>query len=218
MTPGLRLPLKQVTDETSHDKTAPRVPVELAIKVCPAGQPVRFLGDAAARNGNEKHKLNPQFLNEDYMSNRVMVVIDHSKNAKLAMLWALSHVLYKSDTLILLHLLPTANPRSPEAKEALFAPRDPQEPRRRLDSKACGFANSLKELCQQQRPEGFEGKQRRDGGILHPECRVRGIVGEKAKRTRGRISDQQQKAEELLDASLGLCCAVEDRVCVFVSL
>ncbi|XP_057870313.2 uncharacterized protein LOC131076975 [Cryptomeria japonica] len=79
---------------------------------------------------------------------RVMVVIDDSIEAESAMLWALSHAVYHSDTLILLHILPPL-----QAKGVLFAARDPEDPRRLVDMKACWFANSLKALCKRHRPE-----------------------------------------------------------------
>eukprot|EP01018_Ginkgo_biloba_P016643 Gb_06638 [translate_table: standard] len=86
-------------------------------------------------------------------SKRVMVVVDPSKEAEVAVLWALTHVVYKTDTVILLHVLRPFKPSSREARAILFAPRDPEEPQRRLDAKACETANSMKAMCKLHRPE-----------------------------------------------------------------
>ncbi|EFJ38633.1 hypothetical protein SELMODRAFT_71654, partial [Selaginella moellendorffii] len=60
---------------------------------------------------------------------RVMVVVDDSREAKTALLWALSHVVHKLDVVTLLHVL------------------------LRSEEKGCELIASLKNLCALRQPE-----------------------------------------------------------------
>ncbi|CAN1240271.1 hypothetical protein LINGRAPRIM_LOCUS2671 [Linum grandiflorum] len=64
------------------------------------------------------------------MRKRVMVVVDQSSHSKHAMVWALTHLVNKSDLLTLLHIIPPSSYSSPSL-----------------------LANSLGSLCKACKPE-----------------------------------------------------------------
>eukprot|EP01018_Ginkgo_biloba_P016659 Gb_33732 [translate_table: standard] len=77
---------------------------------------------------------------------KVIVVVDSSREAKIAMLWALSHVINKFDTLTLLHVIENNKPLLPGKSNC-------KPHRTRPDANGCDLANSLRSLCKARRPE-----------------------------------------------------------------
>ncbi|KAH9308002.1 hypothetical protein KI387_035913 [Taxus chinensis] len=87
----------------------------------------------------------------DVIARNVMVVVDTTKEAKGALLWALSHALVKDDKLILLHIVkPCFVGSSRKGNESPF---HSTQVKRQKNPKDTAFLNSLKALCKQLRPE-----------------------------------------------------------------
>ncbi|CAN1240273.1 hypothetical protein LINGRAPRIM_LOCUS2671 [Linum grandiflorum] len=71
------------------------------------------------------------------MRKRVMVVVDQSSHSKHAMVWALTHLVNKSDLLTLLHIIPPSSSSSSSSSH----------------SSPSLLANSLGSLCKACKPE-----------------------------------------------------------------
>eukprot|EP00250_Pteridium_aquilinum_P004758 c14957_g1_i1 orf=232-1038(+) len=98
---------------------------------------------------------------------KVMVVIDGSRESRLAMLWALSHIVHHADTLTLIHVLPSPHKYAGLhilAQPSAAANLGPQARRGRSDlnlkvasqkveSRPSQLGLSLKMLCTSRRPE-----------------------------------------------------------------
>eukprot|EP01018_Ginkgo_biloba_P001262 Gb_09172 [translate_table: standard] len=82
---------------------------------------------------------------------RVVVVVDESREAELALLWALSHAVNKLDTVTLLYIVDSNHkPLLHACKGSLYHINGYG---RRPDIKGFVIANSLKLLCKEQCPE-----------------------------------------------------------------
>eukprot|EP00249_Psilotum_nudum_P032123 c472_g1_i1 orf=403-1062(+) len=77
----------------------------------------------------------------DPKQKRVMVVVDKSRESRLALFWALSHVVHDSDIITLLHVLPAQKDSSP------YTQGKPPKPT------TCKLTNSFKVLVSTHRPE-----------------------------------------------------------------
>ncbi|KAH6781687.1 hypothetical protein C2S52_001537 [Perilla frutescens var. hirtella] len=98
-------------------------------------------------------------LPESESGNRVMVVVDSSTEAKVALEWALSHTVQSHDTIILLHAAKQDGKTSGE-----------------IDQVAYDLLRSCKNMCQQKRPEVHVEMVVREGKDKGP------IIVEEAKR------------------------------------
>lgn len=76
---------------------------------------------------------------------RVMIVVDHSREARLAMLWALSHLVQREDSVALIQVMP---PQKNSTRHSQV-----KEPRTKLHSKASELGLSLQMLCTSRKPE-----------------------------------------------------------------
>lgn len=96
---------------------------------------------------------------------KVMVVIDGSREARLAMLWALSHIVHQADTLSLVHFIPSRHKYSGfqcTPAGLLSSHRDSQDGRdcnlksssdEKVDSRPSELGLKWKMLCTSRRPE-----------------------------------------------------------------
>eukprot|EP01018_Ginkgo_biloba_P016706 Gb_04683 [translate_table: standard] len=89
----------------------------------------------------------PKCLSEDGRAwephrKNVVVVVDASPQARIAMLWALSHLVNRADTLTLLHVIENEKPMS-----------DIKPKCRSKDAKRCHLTTSLRAICKARRPE-----------------------------------------------------------------
>ncbi|XP_024527375.1 uncharacterized protein LOC9634998 [Selaginella moellendorffii] len=86
---------------------------------------------------------------------RVMVVVDDSREAKTALLWALSHVVHKLDVVTLLHVLYStpcsSQPFVYDSQDSRAIVSD--KTRLRSEEKGCELIASLKNLCALRQPE-----------------------------------------------------------------
>ncbi|KAH9300201.1 hypothetical protein KI387_011784, partial [Taxus chinensis] len=87
-------------------------------------------------------------------SKRVVVVVDEGREAKVALLWALSHVLHNSHTLTLLHILDKhklTRPRTHSHTGGLFWRNDKYVERN--GDRGFSFVKSLEALCKSYCPD-----------------------------------------------------------------
>ncbi|KAK3002710.1 hypothetical protein RJ639_019198 [Escallonia herrerae] len=103
---------------------------------------------------SSKNSIEMDFISSDHPKpesedgNKVMVVVDSSKEAKGALQWALSHTVQNQDTIILLHV--TKPPKKDKNVEYMPAGRNSKgDARQRAFALLC----SMKNMCQMKRPE-----------------------------------------------------------------
>ncbi|CAM6124562.1 unnamed protein product [Calypogeia fissa] len=87
-------------------------------------------------------------------SKRVMVVADHSQESKLALKWALSHVVHQLDVITLLYVQPQVTPKqSFTSHGGFFSAKAAEEQRRKTEIAAWEITNSFKTIVASSRPE-----------------------------------------------------------------
>lgn len=113
-------------------------------------------GELGTTAGNDWAMLDPEGGASSAAKKKVMVVIDHSRESRLAMLWALSHIVHQADTVSLIHVLPahklSSRNTTPTTTTTPDAP-DLKNSRGKLDPRPSELGMSLKMLCTSRRPE-----------------------------------------------------------------
>lgn len=110
-------------------------------------------GELGTTAGNDWAMLDPEGGAASGAKKKVMVVVDHSRESRLAMLWALSHIVHQADTVSLIHVLPAhKSSRNATTNTPADAP-DLKNSRGKLDPRPSELGMSLKMLCTSRRPE-----------------------------------------------------------------
>ncbi|KAH9299871.1 hypothetical protein KI387_044094 [Taxus chinensis] len=84
---------------------------------------------------------------------RIMIAVDGSKEAKHALLWALSHVVNSYDIITLLNVVDIQYNPNFTCRDGFSDVIDHTQHKRLLDAKECELVKSFKALCKSHRPE-----------------------------------------------------------------
>ncbi|KAJ7521343.1 hypothetical protein O6H91_19G048900 [Diphasiastrum complanatum] len=117
---------------------------------------VHEVSSAAIRSGSFRKERASSEVSELGSGKRVIVAVDNSDEARVALLWALSHVVHKLDVVTLLHVLDSTPASLPDLEDISFtstASSIRNKDQLQMEAKGYELATSLKNLCLTRRPE-----------------------------------------------------------------